>query len=621
MNAKAESDRLKEAHTAGKSWKKWGPDLSERQRGSVREQTLRQTSDIDFMKRSFGKLFDRSAPLPTGSSLEHTVLRFITLVLSVLLAHVAFAQLPGLTSHSAPPAQAAPQPAPQDPLGRDNPRGCFLGFLKAAEREDYEKASQYLDVRGSPAQTHELARQLKTLLNHGLSQNPEDLSRASEGDLTDGLRNNRDRAGFVETKSGRLDVLLDRIQRGNGPPIWLFSSETLRRVPDAFEQINKVGIEQFVPKVLRDIKLFSIPLWRWLGILLGFLIALLAAALVSRLLMLVLRMSFRHLQRDDQHYVLSLRRPLRLIMVALAIRCISLLGFSLLGRTLWNQVSNVVAIIGFTWLLIQLTDIASDLKTRNSGGQIAVIALTRRLFKVLLIFCAVLLLLKRAGVNVSAMLAGLGIGGIALALGAQKTLEDLFGGITIISRHALRVGDFCRVADQIGTIEDIGLSSTRVRTLDRTVVSISNAKLAQVNLENYSMRDKFWFHHTFGLAYSTSAGQLRSVLAKVREMLGGDSRIERESFRIRLIAFGPSSLTFEIFAYVEARNVETFLAIQEELLLRIMDLISDAGTSIALPSQVTYVDREQGNSEFASMSILNAGKPVGPPAAQNEIES
>src|SRR5207248_8777527 len=178
-------------------------------------------------------------------------------------------------------------------------------------------------------------------------------------------------------------------------------------------------------------------------------------------------------------------------------------------------------------------------------------------FMILVLFLAVVLLLHNAGVNVSAMLAGLGIGGIALALAAQKTLENLFGGITVISSKAIRVGDFCQLADQLGTIEDIGLGSTRVRTLNNTVLTIPNAKVSQMNLENYSMRQKIWFHHVFGLRSDTSPEQMRQVLSEVTQMLRSDRRVEKESARIRLIQFGASSLQVEIFAYVKTTDYTT----------------------------------------------------------------
>jgi MscS family membrane protein len=274
----------------------------------------------------------------------------------------------------------------------------------------------------------------------------------------------------------------------------------------------------------------------------------------------------------------------------LLLRLLASQALSALARVFWIHVSHVVAIAGFSWLLVQFNEVLSDLRLgqlrqRQDTGRITVHALYRRSFRIFVLLVAVVLLLHSADVNVSGMLAGLGIGGIALALAAQKTLEDLFGGIAIITLKAIRVGDFCHLADQMGTIEDISLGSTRVRTLNDTVVTIPNSKISQMNLENYSMRGKIWFHHIFGLRFDTSPGQLRQVPNQITQMLRGDRRIEKEGARIRLIEFGAACPQVETFAYIKVTDYAAFLEIQEDLLLRIMEIIAANGTSIARPSQ------------------------------------
>jgi MscS family membrane protein len=217
--------------------------------------------------------------------------------------------------------------------------------------------------------------------------------------------------------------------------------------------------------------------------------------------------------------------------------------------------------------------------------KIAIITLGRRLFKIFAIFVVLLFMLKGAGINVSAMLAGLGIGGIALALAAQKTLEDLFGGISIILRDSIRVGDFCRVADQTGVIEDIGLSSTRVRTQDRTVVSIPNAKIAQINSENFALRDKFWFHHFLLLRYDATGVQAGEIVVKVRALLESSSEVEIETIRVNLVGVVHSCMQIEVYAYLKSSTYELFLPRQQELLLKVLSVVEEAGTGLAIPQQ------------------------------------
>ena len=140
-------------------------------------------------------------------------------------------QIPGVKSAATAqqPATPSPPPVPPDPLGRSSPHGCVVGFLLAAQKQDYARAAQYLDVKKPPAQAEELARQLKALLDQGLTENLDGLSRESEGNQTDNLRTTRDLVGTVKTDAGSLDIVVERVQRRGEEPIWLFSRIRLRR--------------------------------------------------------------------------------------------------------------------------------------------------------------------------------------------------------------------------------------------------------------------------------------------------------------------------------------------------------------------------------------------------------
>jgi MscS family membrane protein len=230
----------------------------------------------------------------------------------------------------------------------------------------------------------------------------------------------------------------------------------------------------------------------------------------------------------------------------------------------------------------------------TSSEKISMVQLGRKLSKIMAVIVGILVILYIAGINIAAALTGLGIGGIAIAFAAQKTLENLFGGIMIISDQPIRVGDFCRAGDHIGTVENIGLRSTRIRTLKRTVVSVPNGQLALMSLENYAMRDKTWFHHTLHLRHETTADQLRYILAEIRKMLYEHSKVESSLARIRFIGFGKSSLDLEVFAYVLETEYEAFLHVQEDLLLRFMDIIESSGSGFAFPSQTTYFAGDVG---------------------------
>ena len=539
---------------------------------------------------------------------RHRMFRWAVVIAVSLLMRAASGQVP-----AAPPSpQPATKPADEDALDRLTPYGSVRGFLFSANRGNYSRAGEYLDILATPSRKQELARQLEVVLDFGLSGNLDHLPRTPEGDRQDGLSDTREHVGYIETARGKIDILLDRVQRSNEPSIWLFSSETLKSIPGAFEEIGSPPVAKLLPRRLQEARFLSVPLWRWLMIGFGFTLAFALASLVARGSIPVLRpLIHRMTGEEDDQRLLSLKAPIRVVLFAVAIRIISALSVSLLARQFWTRIAGIVAIFGFAWLAIQFSNIVSDLSSRRllrkqAPGKLTVVALARRLFKIIVVLVAAILLLRDVGVNVTAMLAGLGVGGIALALAAQKTLENLFGGISIIMREAVRVGDFCKIADQVGTVEDIGLGSTRLRTLGRTVVSVPNAQISQMNLENISMRDKFWFHHVLGLRRDASPEQIRYVLTEIEKLLHNHPKVEVQTARIRFIEFGRSSLDLEIFAYIQEKAHETFLSTQQELLLRVMDIVAASGTNIASPSQTIYLERGQGPHSGESAAARGA---------------
>jgi MscS family membrane protein len=493
--------------------------------------------------------------------------------------------------------EAAPEiEAPQiDPLGRSTPYGCVIGFLQAVSSNKLTIATQYLDAKLPEAQAEVLAQELKAVLDSGLSSSVSRLSRQSRGDVHDDLRDTRESVGTAKTQDGDLEIFLDRVKRPGEPAIWLFSSDTLAQIPRAYSHQQKSDFSDLFPAPLVHTEILGLPLWRWISILAIVVLALILSTLVTRLLLLAFRLLLGRERFENEEQILQqLNQPVRLLLLSLAAWGAGTVAVSALGRTYWTAAARVLGTLGCGWFFSRLFNIVSNAAAQRSLAagkteKLAVITLVRRLFKILVLFAVVLLLLSGAGVNVTEMVAGLGIGGIALALAAQKTLEDLFGGISIITRESIRVGDYCRVADQLGTIEDIGLSATRLRTRDRTVVSIPNAKIAQLSSENFALRDKFWFHHILSLRYDTTGTQIEQIARNITALLSAASEVEIQSDRVNLIGLNQGSFQVEIFAYIRSRTYETSLVVQERLLLSILAAVSESGGHLAPPSQAIYL--------------------------------
>jgi MscS family membrane protein len=488
-----------------------------------------------------------------------------------------------------------------------------MTFLRAIQKEDYERATEYLDSRLKLPERQELARKLGVIFDRKLFLRLNALSDKAEGNLEDGLRPNRDLLGTIPSDSGNVDVLLDRVQRGKDRPIWLFSAESLHEVPRLYGELEETWVERYVPGPLRTRRWLSIPLYQWIEALLALPLILGLASILTRILTAFLRPLLRRLTKEqDDRRLASIAWPLRLEVTALLIYGISRYAASLLVRRFWAGVALTLGVIAVTWLLMRLGDVITELLTRrllrvNRSVDIMLVRLINRLGKAMLVTLCTLVLLRLSGFDLTAVLTGLGLGGLAIAFAAQKTLENLFGGIMVISDKPIQVGDFCRAGEFTGVVEDIGLRSTRLRTLERTIVSIPNGQLATMSLENFTQRDRIRFRHMIGLRYETTADQLRYVLIEIRQLLYKHSKVDSTDARVRFVGFASSSLELEVLAYVLATDFAVFLGIQEDLLLRIMDIIEASGTSVAFPSQTTYLVEGTGlnraRSEEASKKV------------------
>jgi MscS family membrane protein len=201
---------------------------------------------------------------------------------------------------------------------------------------------------------------------------------------------------------------------------------------------------------------------------------------------------------------------------------------------------------------------------------------------------------QEVGLPVVGVIAGLGVGGLAVALAAQSSIENLIGGLNLYADRPIRVGDFCDYAGIQGHVEHIGLRSTRIRALDRTVTSVPNSLLAKVHITNYTLRDQMLFRHTLDLRYETTTAQLRDLANTITAYLDGHPKVVRNISlpRVRVIGFGDWSMKMEVYAYVNATELPVFLIIQQELAIAIIDLVRQSGADFAFPSQTVYLTKD-----------------------------
>ena len=526
----------------------------------------------------------------------------LVFVCCLLGARLVDAQVPSILSPAASaPAQAAPPP---DPLKRETPKGSLLGFIKAAGEERYNVAIQYFQPstarhRPSIEDEENLASQLFTILSLKFSGPLDSISNDPLGHLDDGLPPDQEQIGGVRGLSEDLSILLVRAEDEQGRKLWFISRKTLDRVPYVFESLQFPALEKNIPQTLITNRFMAMPLWQWIALLLFAPVALFVARLITFFVQAVLR--HRSKQRG---LTLGPRQPFLRpdpITLCLAVfihyRFVSYIGTSILYRLYYRRIILILLAAAFYWIVTKFTRaisrrVGASLGHRGLYAERSIVSLVRRFVEVVVFLFVSLTVLKTLGVDVSTALAGVGIGGLALGLGAQKTFENMFGGISILFDKVIVVGDTCRINNQVGTVEDIGLRSTRLRTPERTVLSIPNGVLSSSTIENLRFRDKFLCQQVIRLRYDLSPDHVRYVLREIRELLRENPKVEDSSARVRFLRFAEYALEIEIFAYILEPEFSAYLATQEAILLQVMDELEKAGAVLALPTQTTLVTKD-----------------------------
>ena len=492
---------------------------------------------------------------------------------------------------------------PSDPLDRTTPSSAVLGFLRAAQSGDYGIAAQYLQMNAArrQAEGEQLATQLKYVMDGTAFSGRVGNFTQPEGIPQEGVPFGRQRIGTMASGDVEVDLDVVRISDPVAGKIWLVSSDTLAKVPELYDQVEARQVEHKLPSVLVKHQFAGMPLWQWLALLLSLPVAAAISWLVLVLLEIPLRWWARWRGHSDIANWRSVSAPAWLLAGTLVHQFfVRYLGIALLPRHYYFQAASIALIIGFAWIAWRglrwfLLRVRTRALSHGHAGTGSLMLLGERIIKAIIVITGALAVLTTLGFNMTTALAGLGIGGLAIGFGAQQTIANLFGGVSVLGDEVIRVGDTCRFGDRTGTVEDIGLRSTRVRTDERTLLAIPNGTVATINVENLSRRDKILFKTTLGFRPETKADHLRYVLSEIRRMLYSHPKIETKSVRVRLIDIAAAgSLSVEVFSYVLTVDYNDFAAVREDLLLRIMDLVEDAGASVALPSQTLYIRRDSG---------------------------
>lgn len=521
----------------------------------------------------------------------HSLRRFLLiLLLATLTASPAVAQ--DASSNTAAPA------VPADPFGRETPRSAVTGLIEALAKRDYDRAANYFDLPVQQDQrvlggATELARRLQGLLDSGGSLIPfAGLANEAGGRIDDDLPFDRELIGDLGVGEGDAPILMTQGEV-DGRRVWRISHDTIRRlmaVPATTAATSAPTAE------ITGVNVGGAPVEDW-GLLIG--AAILSFVVLRLLSTAVLAVMRRSISDPDANgfyrFFHAALPPFSLFLAVIAFYgWAEKVEVAIVARQTLLRYAGGVAAIALVWFGLRLVDAIADVAIarahRGSRRQaVSVVSLLRRAAKILLLVFSVVAVLDTFGIDVTTGIAALGIGGIALALGAQKTVENLVGSVTVIADRPVQVGDFCRVGDVVGTVEDVGIRSTRIRTNDRTVVTIPNGDFSSRQIENFAKRDRFLFAPTIGIEYSNAADKVREAVAIIEKVLQSHDKVLQDGPRARFTAFGESSLDIEVFSYINVSDFGESTIVRQELLLSIYEGLTAAGIGIAFPTRTVLL--------------------------------
>ena len=489
---------------------------------------------------------------------------------------------------------------PEDALDRGNPRSSIIGFLTAATEFNWEKAAEYLDLRNLPSDVTEiggpeLARQFNHVVSRSVWLDQFTISDSPEGLQGDDLPAYRDELFRINTEDGEIPIWLQRVPRGDGVQIWKLSNRSVAKIPELYDFYSySAPVEKVRGWFPENASFLGLEAFKWFIVI----VLSLVCWPVYRLIAILLSRLFS--SPDKQTYPL-IRNIFTGPIVFIGILITAGSAVELLGagagaqEVMQTKTLSILALIWVFWAISNLIKTYQQDKLNKAGrpGAAKLMQPLTTLAKILIFIFGLLFWLNNIGINITTVLAGLGVGGLAVALALQKPIEDMMGAVTIFSQASMRVGDFCRYGTELGVVEDIGLRTTRLRTLTNTVVSIPNARIASMEVENISYRTKIRYWPTLRLRYDTTPEQLRSITNEIKQALEQNEHVYDEPLRVRFTDFDSDALLIKVHSFINTTDFTEFLGIAEDINIQIMEIVKSAGTSFALPGRAIFMEGDK----------------------------
>ncbi len=540
-------------------------------------------------------------------------------VAAAVLAAVASAATTSPTTDATVNPGLGPAPAS---VARTTPRAAVVGFLEAARAGRFDLAAHYLDLAAVPelgqaSEGPRLARRLKIVLDQTFWVVPSALSEDPAGHEEAGLDGDDDLLTSIPVGSVEVAVVLHRHADGEGGGVWMVAADTVAAIDRLYAAHGYGRMGDVLPSFFFSIRPFEVELWQWCGIAVLLVVGWLLSRAVAPTVLAFLRRAAGVTESPwDDALVEAVAGPLKVaIAVAFLFVSVPWLKLSVAAGTGSLVVGKLAVVLVVGWFASSAVGVVATGVERTaiaSGNQLlrSFAPLMSRLLKTTVWIGVVVVGADAIGHQLTGLIAGLGIGGLAVAFAAKNTIENLFGSVAIAADRTFEVGSVVTIGDVTGTVEEVGLRSTRIRTVERTLVTIPNGVVMAGAVVNLSKRDRIKYQTTVGLLYGTSAAQLEWVVDEIKKVLHAHPMVSRDLARVRFDSFGDSSLNVSVLTHILTCELHRSTAVAEELNFAILRVVEASGSGFAFPSQTTYRAEE---SMVDARPPAGGARGIGPP--------